>query len=105
MSRTAIARNAHATEISMLPTPKIIKSYPRRGPMQQHRLVEGRSFHCFRCSHAKTSKLVVFADDWNRLLCNGCYGRILSIHQIQAGTGTDDAKANSLASILMQMID
>jgi hypothetical protein len=90
----------------MLPAQQVIKAFPRRGPMQQYRLAEGRSFHCFRCSQAKTSKLVVvFAGDWNRLLCNGCYGRILSIHQIQAGTGPDDAKANALASLLMQMVD
>lgn len=95
-----------ARKWAMHPTHHITKTYPRRGPMQQYRLAESQSFHCFRCSSAKTSKLVVvFAGDWSSLLCNGCYGRILSIHEIRAGAGPEDAKANALAALLMQMVD
>ena len=78
----------------MQPLPSdIIKTYPSRGPMQQFRLAEINGFHCFRCGQSKKSKLlVVYAGDWDRLLCNGCYGRLLSIFEIKAGTKSDDEK-------------
>jgi hypothetical protein len=52
----------------------------------------------------KTSKLLTtYGSDWNRLLCNACYGRLLAIHEIQAGTAPDDEKANELASLLLRL--
>jgi hypothetical protein len=82
----------------------IIKTYPSRGPMQQFRLVELTAFHCFRCGQSKKSKLlVVYADNWNRLLCNACYGRLLSIYQIRSGTKSDDEKAAELANVLLTL--
>ena len=54
----------------------VAKAYPQRGPLQQYRLAASTSFMCFRCGSGKTSKLVsTVQSDWNRLLCNGCYGR------------------------------
>lgn len=36
-------------------------------------------FHCFHCSTMKKAKLLaVAAGDWNRLLCNGCYVKLLA---------------------------
>jgi hypothetical protein len=82
----------------------IIKTYPSRGPMQQFRLTELTAFHCFRCGQSKKSRLlVVYADDWNRLLCNGCYGRLLSIFQIKSGTKSADEKAAELANVLLTL--
>lgn len=83
---------------------EIIKEYPQRGPIQQFRLTTLTSFHCFRCGEVKKSKLLVVYDgDWDRLLCNGCYGRLLSIYEIKAGTKSDDEKASELADVLLSL--
>ncbi len=76
---------------------EIVKTYPVRGPMQQHRLAASTAFHCFRCGASKKSKLVtVFGGEWSKILCNGCYGRLLSIYEIKAGTKEDDQRAEEL---------
>ena len=81
---------------------EVVKTYPQRGPMRQYRLAASASFRCFRCGLAKTSKLVtVFREDWNRLLCNGCYGRLLSIHRLRAGSADDSERADALAEQLL----
>lgn len=77
------------------------KSYPSRGPLQQFRLRESLAFYCFRCGTTKKSRLVtVYNGDWDSKLCNGCYGRLLSLYEIRAGTGTEDEKADALAQVL-----
>jgi hypothetical protein len=48
---------------------------------------------------------VVHGADWDRLLCNGCYGRLLSVYEIKAGTKSDDEKAAALAEILLSLYD
>ena len=83
---------------------EIVKEYPQRGPMQQFRLGALTAFHCFRCGQAKKSKLLVVYDwNWDRLLCNGCYGRLLSIYEIKAGTKPEDEKASELADLLLSL--
>ncbi len=73
--------------------------------MRQYRLAAATSFRCFRCGQAKTSKLVtVFRQDWNRLLCNGCYGRLLSLHDIRAGATDDSELADRLAEELLALV-
>lgn len=84
---------------------KIVKDYPARGPLHQYRLGESTAFRCFRCGDSKKSKLIALYDDnWERLLCNGCYGRLLSIYDIKAGTTSDDEKAAELASLLLSLL-
>jgi hypothetical protein len=79
----------------------IVKTYPRRGPLHQHRLASATQFECFRCGQQKTSKLLtVVEDDWNRLICNGCYGRLLSIWEIKTGALPDDARDRALLQAL-----
>ena len=74
--------------------------------MRQYRLNEATAFHCFRCGESKKAKLVTtYNDDWQRLLCNGCYGRLLSIYEIKVGTESDDDKATSLAALLLSLCD
>jgi hypothetical protein len=88
-----------------LPT-EIVKTYPQRGSMQQFRITELIAFHCFRCGQSKKSKLVVvYENDWNHLLCNGCYGWLLSIYEIKTGTKPDDEKATDLAKILLSLLN
>lgn len=73
--------------------------------MRQYRLAASTSFRCFRCGLAKTSKLVtVFRQDWNNLLCNGCYGRLLSLHDIRAGSADDSERADALAEQLLVLV-
>lgn len=84
---------------------EVLKTYAQRGPMRQYRLTAATSFRCFRCGQAKTSKLVtVFRKDWNRLLCNACYGRLLSLHDIRAGAADDSELADKLAEELLTLV-
>jgi hypothetical protein len=84
---------------------EVAKTYPQRGSLQQYRLKASTAFGCFRCRSSKTSKLVVvFNGDWNQLLCNGCYGRLLSIFEIKAGTDSLEDKSARLAEQLEALL-
>lgn len=73
--------------------------------MQQFRFSEGTAFTCFRCGDPKNAKLItIYGGNWARRLCNGCYGRLLSLHDIKAGTASDDEKAEALASALLSIV-
>jgi hypothetical protein len=61
---------------------QVVKTYPAEREMQLFRLAVATEFNCSRCQATKTAKLVaVLSRDWNRLLCNGCYGKLLSEKQ------------------------
>lgn len=78
------------------------KTYPQRGPLQQFRFTEATAFRCFRCSNTKKSKLItIYAGNWSKRLCNGCYGYLLSLYKIKAGTKTDDERTEELAAALV----
>lgn len=47
---------------------------------------------------------MIYDNDWNHLLCNGCYGRLLSIYEIKAGARSDDDKATALAEVLLSLL-
>jgi len=90
----------------MEPVPStVIKRYPQRGPLQQLRFADSTAFTCFRCGNTKKSKLItLYGGDWSRRLCNGCYGRLLSLYEIKAGTGAHDQRAEELASALLSAV-
>ena len=90
----------------MEPVPsRIAKSYPQRGPLQQFRFSESTAFRCFRCGATKKSKLItIYQGSWARRLCNGCYGRLLSIYQVKAGDGTESERCEALASALIGFV-
>ena len=90
----------------MEPVPSTItKTYPKRGPLQQFRFSDGTAFKCFRCGNSKKSKLItVYSGDWSRKLCNGCYGRLLSLYEIKAGTAAEDLRAEQLADALLSIV-
>jgi hypothetical protein len=92
--------------MAIKPVPfEIEKTYPPRGPLQQYRLTQSAAFTCFRCGESKKSKLItIYGDDWSRRLCNGCYGRLLSIFEVKAGTAPDDERADILASVLLGLV-
>jgi hypothetical protein len=87
------------------PPVAVIKTYPPRGPLQQFRLEQIVPFTCARCGRDKKSKLQsLYRGDWSRPLCNGCYGRLLSLYEVQSGTEPDDAKAEQLAQQLVRIV-
>lgn len=88
------------------PLEQIKKEYPSRGPMQQFRFDKSISFSCFRCGQNKISKLItIYNNDWNKRLCNGCYGRLLSIYDIKSGQIDIDEKVERLSSLLLKLFD
>jgi hypothetical protein len=88
------------------PTVPVVKVYPPRGPLQQFRFARPVPFRCFRCGHTKVSKLQsVYAGDWDRVLCNACYGRLLAIYNVKAGTLPDDERAEQLAQLLLELVE
>lgn len=91
----------------MDPVPSTVtKTYPPRGPLQQYRFEDGTAFTCFRCGNTKRSKLItIYAGDWSRKLCNGCYGRLLSLFEIKAGTAALGQRADQLAELLLALSD
>lgn len=79
----------------------VIKNYPQRGPLRQHRLSAATGFECSRCAKSKKAKLVsVILDDWGRLLCNACYGRLLSLWEVKSGESTDEERHEEILSLL-----
>ncbi len=90
----------------MEPVPSTLtKTYPKRGPLQQFRFSEGTAFRCFRCGNSKKSKLItLYSGDWSQKLCNGCYGRLLSLFEIKAGTEAEDLRAEQLANALLSLV-
>ncbi len=84
---------------------KLKKTYPQKGPLQQFRFADATAFRCFRCGASKKAKLItVYGGDWSRRLCNGCYGFLLSIYKITAGTAPEDERAEQLARLLTSFV-
>ena len=92
-------------KVGPVPVPSTItKTYPQRGPLQQFRFATATAFRCFRCGATKKSKLItIYHSDWTRQLCNGCYGRLLSLYEIKAGTDSNDERAEQMALLLISL--
>lgn len=87
------------------PVGTAVRTYDPRGPLQQHRLPALHTFTCWRCGTTKTSKLVTVVDtDPQRLLCNGCYGRLLSLWEIKAGDLPDDDRDRAVLELLAKSV-
>lgn len=55
------------------------KAFPSKWNMQQFRFVKAIGFTCCRCNEDKKAKLVTQVNgDPSKLMCNGCYGWLLS---------------------------
>ena len=88
------------------PLEKITKEFATRGPLGQYRFEKSISFNCFRCGQPKTSKLItIYNNDWNKRMCNGCYGSLLSIYNIKAGQTIIDEKVEKLLYVLTKLVD
>jgi len=79
-------------EKMMPPQFEVVKVFPRRGYLCLHRLVKPAVFRCNRCTREKKAKLVaVTKDNWDELVCNGCYGYLLSAGELNDGArGKED---------------
>jgi hypothetical protein len=90
----------------MEPVPSTVtNTYPQRGPLQQFRFAESTAFRCFRCGDTKRSKLItVYGGDWSKRLCNGCYGRLLSLYEIKAEARPENDRAEELAATLLSAV-
>lgn len=80
-----VEATATATVAATEPSPapfEVAMVYPSRGSLTQYRLVSSTNFKCSRCKRQKKAKLVATRDSelqWDALLCNGCYGFLLSM--------------------------
>jgi hypothetical protein len=84
---------------------RVTKQYPPRGPLQLFKFADSTAFNCFRCGKSKKSKSMgVYNGDWSKRLCNGCYGYLLSLYEIKAGTAPDDERSERLADALLSMV-
>jgi hypothetical protein len=82
-----------------------VRTYDPRGPLQQHRLPTSHTFTCWRCGSTKTSKLITVVDtDPQRLLCNGCYGQLLSLWEIKAGDLPDEDRDRAVLQLLAKSV-
>lgn len=85
----------------MPPSPDVVKTMPAHGPLQQYRLAAPVTFTCSRCGADKTSRLVTVVDGHDdRLLCNGCYGRLLSLWEVKAGDLPDEDRDDAILELL-----
>lgn len=86
------------------PLHNIIKTYPKRGPLSQFRFEKIVSYICFRCRSAKTSKLIsIYREDWDLKLCNGCYGRLISLYEIRSNSNPEEKKFSALDQTIRQI--
>lgn len=54
---------------------RLVKKYGRKEEYAQYRYESVVDFNCYKCGNTKKSKLVVvYNDDWSKIICNGCYG-------------------------------
>lgn len=84
---------------------EVVKAYPPRGPLSQRRLKVATAFQWFRCGVTKRSKLVTLLEDnWLQLLCNGCYGNLLAVYQVQAGDENTEQKVELLSTQLLLLL-
>jgi hypothetical protein len=103
-SREALRPSVHHVAVPELPG-EIVKTMPPRGPLQQYRLTSAVPFTCHRCGGQKTSKLLtVVDDDQERLLCNGCYGRLNALWDLKAGDLPDNQRDEAILALLDAMV-
>ena len=58
---------------------QVMKTFAPIGNMQLMRFKAATEFCCSRCKTFQKAKLAaIVAGDWNQLVCNGCYGKLLS---------------------------
>jgi len=80
-----------------------IKAYQPRHGLQLFRYEQSIIFQCARCGEAKKTKLQAsYGHTPGQLLCNGCYGFLLSVLDIRERRASEDEKADLLSTLLLQ---
>lgn len=63
----------------------VVKQYPPRGNLQLIRYDSNAPFECWRCRKTKVSKLQAIVNlERPRIICNACYGYLMSLAEIKA---------------------
>lgn len=87
------------------PPVDVVKTFTPRGPLHQYRLGHLEEFRCLRCGGSKKSKLVTTADGHpDGYVCNGCYGRLLSLWDLKAGDLPDAERDAAILKLLGAMV-
>ena len=83
----------------------IVKQYSPHGSLRQYRLAAATAFTCGRCLRDKTAKLITTVNNaWEPLVCNGCYGWLLSVWKIKFGTLNDVERDAELTHLLREQV-
>jgi len=83
----------------------IVKQYPPRGNLQLFRYDSNAPFECWRCRRTKISKLqAVVTLEKPRIICNACYGCLLSLAEIKAQDIEPWLKAEQIHDLTLKEI-
>jgi hypothetical protein len=83
----------------------IVKRYPPRGNLQLFRYDSKAPFECWRCRRTKVSKLqAIVTLEEPRIICNACYGRLLSLAEIKAQDIEPWLKAEQIHGLTLKEI-
>lgn len=83
----------------------IVKKYPPVGNLQLVRYETNAPFECWRCRRTKISKLQAIVNlEVPRIICNGCYGLLLSLHEIKAKDIEPWLKANEIHDLTLKNV-
>ncbi len=84
---------------------KVVKLYPARSNLQLYRYDSNAPFECWRCRKTKVSKLqAVVSLEKPRVICNACYGRLLSLAEIKAQDVEPWLKAEQIHDLTLKEI-
>ena len=85
--------------------PRIVKIYPARGNLQLYRYDSAAPFECWRCRRTKVSKLqAVVRLEKPRIICNACYGCLLSLADIKAQDIEPWLKAEQIHNLTLKEV-
>lgn len=86
--------------IAMTP---VVQRYPPRGNLQLIRYDSNAPFECWRCRKTKVSKLQAVVNlEQPRIICNACYGYLLSLAEIKAQNIEPWVKAEQIHNLTIK---
>jgi len=84
---------------------KIVKHYAPKGNLQLFRYDSSAPFECWRCRKTKVSKLqAVVSLEQPRIICNGCYGYLLSLAEIKTQDIEPWLKAEQIHNLTLKSV-
>lgn len=83
----------------------IVKRYPPRGNLQLFRYDSNAPYECWRCRKTKVSKLqAIVSLERPRIICNACYGYLLSLADIKAQDIEPWMKAEQIHNLTLKEV-